>query len=235
MRCGTQMRATDPEGLRRIYCLRFAPRAADRERVWKVLVSRFFQRKIPADGVVLDLGCGRGEFINNVVAGVKYAIDLNPEATEHLATDVTLLSQDSAARWGIPARSLDVVFTSNFLEHLPDKAAVEATVIEAVRCLRPGGLLVAMGPNIRYLPGSYWDFWDHHVPLSDAALGELLQFHGLVVEQTIKKFLPYTMVGRPPPPTWAIRAYLKAPLMWRILGKQFVVFARKSHDPAGSA
>ena len=41
--------------------------------------------------------------------------------------------------------TLDVVFTSNFLEHLPDKASVERTVAEAQRCLKNGGLLICLG------------------------------------------------------------------------------------------
>jgi predicted SAM-dependent methyltransferase len=58
--------------------------------------------------------------------------------------------------WDVPAESLDVVFTSNFLEHLPDKASVEQTVKEAGRALKPGGRLICMGPNVKYLPGAYW-------------------------------------------------------------------------------
>ena len=47
------------------------------------------------------------------------------------------------------------------------------------RCLRPGGRLVAMGPNIKYLPGEYWDFWDHYVPLTEASLKEALVVAGI--------------------------------------------------------
>ena len=64
---------------------------------------------------------------------------------------------------------LDLVFTSNFFEHLPDKSSLGRTLEEIFRCLKPGGRLVAMGPNIRFTGGSYWDFWDHYLPLTEAS------------------------------------------------------------------
>ncbi len=56
--------------------------------------------------------------------------------------------------------SLNVVFTSNFFEHLHTKRELRETLMQARRCLRPGGGIIALGPNIRYLPGKYWDFYD---------------------------------------------------------------------------
>jgi predicted SAM-dependent methyltransferase len=70
-----------------------------------------------------------------------------------------------AGRRGIVAgksQSLDVVFTSKFFEHLSDKPSLVATLSKAFRCLKPSGRLIALGPNIKYLPGEYWDFFDHH-------------------------------------------------------------------------
>ena len=55
------------------YRLRFARMAGYRDRVWKVLTGQFFQAYVPRDGAVLDLGCGWGEFINNIEARTKYA------------------------------------------------------------------------------------------------------------------------------------------------------------------
>ena len=105
-------------------------------------------------------------------------MDLNPDAPSFLAKDVTFPPAGLLARWQLPDASLDVVFTSNFLEHLPDKAALGRALDEIVRCLRPGGRLVAMGPNIKYLHGAYWDFWDHYVPITEASLKEALVTRG---------------------------------------------------------
>jgi thymidine phosphorylase len=72
---------------------------------------------VPADAVVLDLGCGHGEFINNVQCGKKIAMDLNPAARQYLNPNVVFLEQDCSHPWNIPESALDVVFTSNFFEH----------------------------------------------------------------------------------------------------------------------
>ena len=95
----------------------------------------------------MDLGCGYCEFINNVRAGRKFAMDLNPEASKRAAAGITVFQQDCSENWPVPARSLDVVFTSNFFEHLPTKAHLERTLVEAYQALKPGGCLIALGPN----------------------------------------------------------------------------------------
>src|ERR1043165_5219610 len=122
-------------------------------------------------------------------------MDLNPASAQHLASGVNLLRQDCSDQWQLPDESLDTVFTSNFFEHLPDKAALGRTLQQVRRCLKTGGKLIAMGPNIKYLPGAYWDFWDHYLPLTETSLGEGLSTNGFVVEQSHPRFLPYTMVN----------------------------------------
>ena len=87
---------------------------------------------------------------------------------------------------------------------------------------------MALGPNIRFVGNAYWDFVDHHVPLTDASLSELLEVHGFEIEQSIDRFLPYTMVRKRPVPNFFVAIYLAARPIWKILGKQFLIIARKS-------
>ena len=221
------MSEPDADELQRIYSLRFQSNQAYRQRVWRLLVKHVFQQYVPADGAVLDLGCGYGEFINTVQARVKYGMDLNPASASHVAAEVKLLPQDCSTRWELPDSSLDVVFTSNFFEHLPDKATLARTLREARRCLKHGGRLIAMGPNVKHVPGAYWDFWDHHLPLTEASLSEGLTTNGFAVEVCHSRFLPYTMVRSREYPGWIVTCYLKMPWMWRLFGKQFLVLARR--------
>src|SRR5438270_4059228 len=100
--------------LSRVYTSRFDATQAYRRRVWTVLVSEFFQELVPDNAVVLDLGCGYGEFINTVKARKKFGMDLNPRTQEHLAPEVTFLRQDCSASWAVGPEQLDLVFTSNF-------------------------------------------------------------------------------------------------------------------------
>ncbi len=223
------MSSQDASGapLDELYRARFGDAASERARVWKILVDRCFQRYVPRDGAVLDIGCGWGEFINAIDARERHAIDLNPDARTHVDAAVELHLQSCAERWPIGDGSLDAAFTSNFLEHLPDKRALTATIDEALRCLKPGAPLVCLGPNIRCLPGAYWDFFDHHIPLSERSLAECLTSAGFAIERSVARFLPYTMSGKRPPPSFAIRAYLALPLAWPLFGRQFLVVARK--------
>lgn len=219
--------AENAQDLQKIYDRRFGRTAAYRRRVWRVLTASFFNRWVRADAAVLDLGCGYGEFINHIAAGRKFAMDLNPDAPRHLATGVTFLSQDCAAPWPVLEASLDVVFTSNFFEHLPDKDCLRRTLQQAWRALRPGGRLIALGPNIKYLPGAYWDFFDHHLPLTEVSLGEGLEITGFKLETVVPRFLPYTLVNAPEYPLVLLRFYLALPWLWWVKGRQFLVVAVK--------
>jgi hypothetical protein len=85
-----------------------------------------------------------------------------------------------------------------------------------------------MGPNIRYLAGKYWDFYDHHLPLSHLSLEEGLVQSGYRIQHIIPRFLPYTTVKTVLPQYPVLVAlYLRVPLVWRILGRQFLVVAAK--------
>jgi SAM-dependent methyltransferase len=215
------------QDLWREYCLRFEALAPYRDRVWKVLTANFFQRYISQDAVVLDLGSGWGEFIRNIKACSKYAMDLNPDSGSRVGPGVQFLHQDCSQEWEVPSNSIDLVFTSNFFEHLPTKEALLRTLAQALRVLRPGGRLICLGPNIRFLPGDYWDFWDHHLPLSDRTLVEGLSLVGFAVERSIPRFLPYSMSQGFTPPVPCVSIYLRLPPLWRIFGKQFLIVARK--------
>src|SRR5262249_39596558 len=155
------------------------------------------------------------------------AMDLNPGVSQHLDSDVIFLEQDCSNRWEIADASLDVIFSSNFFEHVASKQAVNDIIADARRCIRSGGRFIVMGPNIRFVGNAYWDFWDHHLPLTELSMAELLEMHGFSIERSIDRFLPYTMVNRRPVPAPFIALYLMLPVMWKIFGKQFLIIATK--------
>ena len=213
--------------LSKIYEKRFSGREKYRVKVWKILISKFFSKWIDSDDHVLDLGCGYGEFINQVDVAVRHGMDLNPKTKEMLDDSINFHQQDCSKPWDIKSNSLDLVFTSNFFEHLPNKDSLDRTMTEIRRVLKPGGRIIAMGPNIAVLKGKYWDFWDHHVALSDTSLGELLEIHSFAIEYSLSKFLPYNMVRVRQRPLFLLSIYLKLPLAWFFFGKQFLIVALK--------
>ena len=215
------------DDLNQIYEIRFSGLEEYRNNVWKILVNQFFGKWINPNDTILDLGCGYGEFINHANAKVKHAMDLNPRTRKLLKDDVIFHEQDCSNAWPLEENSLDLIFTSNFFEHLPNKKALDATITEAKKCLKKGGRIIAMGPNISVLKGKYWDFWDHHVALSDQSLGELLQIHDFTIEKSYSKFLPYNMVRVKEHPLFMVSLYLRFAFLWKLFGKQFLIVAQK--------
>jgi len=216
------------ENLDKLYQERFPD--ADlpaKNAIWKVLCADFFQRYVDSNDVVADIGAGYCEFINNIDCARKIAVDINPDVHRFAAPGVEIINAPCTAISQLEAGSVDVVFMSNFLEHLPGKAQVLETLRESHRILRAGGRVIILQPNIRFLPGEYWDFFDHHTPLTDRSLVEGVKLAGFTPVLVIPRFLPYTTRSRLPQSPFLVRLYLRFPPIWRVLGKQAVVIARK--------
>lgn len=213
--------------LEKEYKLHFDNIVEYRSKLWKILTTGFFQSLIPKEAAILDLGIGYGEFINTVVASKKYAMDLNLGAKNLLHSDIVFINQNCAEKWNIPEGSLDVVFSSNFLEHLQSKTQIQQVIEQAYKSLRLGGRLILVGPNIKYIEGRYWDFWGHHIPLTEKSISELLRIYNFKIIKCIPKFLPYAMGSTRPIPLVFLPLYLKIPFLWKIMGKQFLIVAKK--------
>jgi len=87
-----------------------------RHEVWEILCRDWFSRYIPPESRVLEVAAGFCEFINNISAPEKIAVDLNPELPEFAAPGVkTFIHPAEALAEIIEPGSVDVVFLSNFL------------------------------------------------------------------------------------------------------------------------
>jgi hypothetical protein len=210
-----------------IYDRRFHKFEVERDRIWKVLTRSYFQRWVRSTDAILDLGAGYCEFINNIQAKEKFALDLNSATRFKARPDVKVFSEDVCGRWAIASGTIDVVFSSNFFEHLRSKEDLRHCLHEAYRVLHDNGLIIVMGPNIRFCSDVYWDFFDHHLPLSDRSMAEALELAGFETQVIIPRFLPFTMAGKRPPSPLLVRLYLLMPIFWRVLGKQFMIVGRK--------
>jgi SAM-dependent methyltransferase len=211
-----------------LYRNRFdAEELAAKRRLWRVLCRHFFQRHVPRDAVLLDLACGYGEFLYGIDAREKHGLDLTPDSARHLPPEAKFHLGSAEGVPELPGNSCDVVFCSNFLEHLHSKEVLSRVFAEVLRLLKPGGSFLVMGPNMRMVPGAYWDFWDHHLPLTERSLAEGLLIAGYELERVTARFLPYSTKSRLPSASFLVAAYLHFPLAWRIMGKQFFVVARK--------
>jgi SAM-dependent methyltransferase len=212
-----------------IYCARF-PEAdrASKAAIWEVLCRHFFQNYITEADVVLDLGPGFGEFLRHIRCGRRIAVDIETLSGRVFptGTDEVLVRSDQLTSV-VAEESVDVVFCSNFFEHLPDKRTFVATLAEIRSVLRPGGRLLVLQPNIRFVGGAYWDFVDHHLPLTDRTLVEACDSLGFEVVEVIPRFLPYTTRSSLPQRAWLVRLYLAVRPAWWLLGQQTWFVARR--------
>jgi ubiquinone/menaquinone biosynthesis C-methylase UbiE len=194
--------------------------------MWKVLCSNFFQKFVPEEATVLEIAAGYCEFINNINARQKIAVDINEDTQKRANKDVKVLLTKSSDLSLIDSESIDIIFISNFFEHIT-KEEITKTVIECYRCLKLGGKLLVLQPNIRYIYKNYWMFYDHITPIDDRALRELLEIIGFKINLLLPKFLPYTTKSRFPKSLFLIKLYLKLPLLYKLFGGQAFVIAQK--------
>ena len=200
---------------------------ASRAAVWRE-IARYVYGRMGTPSRVLDPAAGRGEFITAVAAAERWAVDLVGHGMQG-SPGVKLIIDDILAA-DLPDDYFDGVFVSNFLEHLPDQNAVAAVLGKLRTAMAPGGRIAIIGPNFKYCARDYFDCADHTVILSHVAVAEHLYAAGLDVTTVSPRFLPYSFRGLLPPSPLLTRAYLRMPVTWRLLGKQFLVLARK---PAG--
>jgi len=211
----------------RIYRYRFRDTdQRERSAVWQEIAA-FVHRELGAPERVLDPAAGRGEFVNAVPARERWAVDRVAHAQGTFADGVRLVVAD-VMEADLPDKHFDAVWVSNFLEHLPSQEAVAAFLERMRDALRPGGRIAVMGPNFRYCAKEYFDMADHTVVLTHRAVAEHLYGAGFEPERVVPRFLPYSFTGRLPASAGLTRAYLRTPPAWRLLGKQFLVVARRA-------
>jgi SAM-dependent methyltransferase len=221
----------------RLYQNRFPqPMHQRRNAVWGVLCRCWLGRYISSGDRVLEIGAGYCEFINNIDAGEKVALDLNPQTRQYSAPGVAVYQAAAEEVAGVvPADHFDAAFMSNFLEHCRSRDQVLAVLRGTFTVLRPGGRVLILGPNFRYCFRDYYDYFDHHLPLTEQAVAEALRLCGFELEVVQPRTLPFSFRSKTPSWPWLVRLYLHLPWAWRFFGAQFFLVARKPAATAGPA
>lgn len=183
--------------------------------VWKEIV-RFLNKFISKDSTVVDLGAGYCDFINNVNAIKKYAIDISPELRNFANDDVIQINKTGWNFNQIPDYSIDVIHASNFLEHFSDND-LEKIFVEIKRILRPNGKLILMQPNYRLSYKNYFDDPTHKKVFSDSTLESFLISQNFKIILKMPRFLPFSMRSNSSLiPKWLlpiiVRLYIYSPL-----------------------
>lgn len=198
----------------------FDPR---RETLWRTLCEAYFQKLIPREGCVLELGAGYGHFINNVQAARRIAVEAWPGMAEFVKPPVEVhIGSVTDLTW-LADGSVDFAFASNLFEHL-ERGELLSMLEQLRRKLTPAGSLNILQPNYRYAFREYFDDYTHVSVYSADGLCDLLSANGFEVMECQPRFLPLTIKSRLPVFPALIRLYLALPV--KPLGKQMWIRAR---------
>jgi SAM-dependent methyltransferase len=119
------------------------------------------ERFVPAGGAILDIGCGTGHFIESASPRYQaWGVDPSPTAVA-LCRERGLdhVMEGSAYDLGaVNGRRFNAVLFLDVLEHLDD---ADRALTEAMRVLRPGGVVIATVPAFMWLWSSH-DVVNHH-------------------------------------------------------------------------
>jgi 2-polyprenyl-3-methyl-5-hydroxy-6-metoxy-1,4-benzoquinol methylase len=167
--------------------------------------QRIYVPRFAGCQAVLDLGCGRGEFLELMKeAGIRArGIDEHAEAVA-LCRERGLEAEQAeifSHLGGLPDTSLDGIFCAQVIEHLPPERVPELVRLAAAK-LQRGGLLVVETPNPERLAIFATHFYldpTHQRPVPPALLVFYLEeagFGGIEVERFPPDGLDYAVFAR---------------------------------------
>ena len=157
--------------------------------VWRV-IAEHLGRWIPAGADVLEIGAGYCDWINQVRAARRVAVDVWPDVARHAAPEVEALTLDVGEQLRtLGERAFDVVLASNVLEHF-EPAVAAGVVGDVAALLRPGGRFIVIQPNFRYAWRHYFDDYTHRSVFTHVSLAALMRSEGFGVELVRARFLP---------------------------------------------
>lgn len=137
-----------------------------------------------ADSPVVDVGSGRGEWLDALRAAGMHAsgIDTNQDFVLACRTRGLAVTEADAlaALSELPDGSVGAVTSMHLVEHLPFEVLV-GLIDQAYRVLKPGGVLILETPNPENVNvGSHWFYLDptHRNPLPPAMLSWLVADRG---------------------------------------------------------
>jgi ubiquinone/menaquinone biosynthesis C-methylase UbiE len=193
--------------------------------LWDTLCKKVFNSYVPEGGTVVELGAGWCDFINNIHAQKKIAVDIWPGIENHKSGDIETFVSDVTSIPFVADKSTDLIFASNLVEHLTREQTLQM-LEECARIISKNGYLILVQPNFRLSYKKYFDDYTHVAIWTDTGMVAFLESLGWTVAKAQGKFLPLTVKSKFPVSSLLIRVYLRSP--FKPLAGQMLIVARYS-------
>jgi SAM-dependent methyltransferase len=150
-------------------------------------------------GDLLEVGPGQGSLAQAAVAaGYRYR---GVEASPALAAHLRGLGLEITEAWAPPMpasdATYDVVYADQVLEHMSGIDAARSFVSEALRCLRPGGVLFVVVPDYLKERTFFWDVdYTHNFVTTERRVRQLLYDGGFDIVQVVRSIGAATGIAR---------------------------------------
>jgi SAM-dependent methyltransferase len=125
---------------------------------------------------ILELGCGRGEFLNEFVnSGLEgHGVDLSDYSKEFFSNlnfkKVDMVNE----KLPYEDNFFDIIYSKSFIEHF---YYPEIIFLEAYRVLKHGGIIITLTPEWKFIYKSFYDDFTHRVPFTKDSLKDIHEMH----------------------------------------------------------
>jgi len=158
------------------------------ELLTKYLFKRYNLKK---DMKILDLGCGRGDFLKGFIKCELKGFGIDQSLSAQSICPGVEIKESNLGEEPLPYsdNSFDIVFSKSVLEHFyyPEKI-----IKEVYRILKPNGLVITMTPDWESVYKTFYEDYTHRTPFTKISMRNFLLIHGFK-EAKVEKFrqLPF--------------------------------------------
>jgi SAM-dependent methyltransferase len=171
---------------------------ARRDRTERSRLGLLMQYAKPP-GDMLEIGPGKGSLAHAAVeAGWRYrAMEASPILIDELRANGLEIIEGWAPPILAADRSCDVVYADQVLEHMSGIDAARAFTAEALRVLKPGGVLFVVVPDYLKERTFFWDVdYTHNFVTTERRVRQLFYDGGFTIERVVRSIGAATGVKR---------------------------------------